>query len=390
MKSFPVLLCALMLLFLLCPLAVSAEDVYTPEMIARSLTAVGNTERIHQAIDKAQNGKDVTIVYLGGSITEGSAAQPQATKCYAYLSAQLFAEKFMLSKSQLHYRNAGISGTPSLLGVTRCQQDVLAHQPDIVFVEFAVNDGSDAQSRLFYESLVRKLVESEVEPAVILLFTLTNEGYSAQTHMQQIGEHYSLGMVSVRDAIQPAIDQGQMQWNDYSADFAHPSTRGHAFIADLIGNYFDAAAQTPATPYAVPDKNKYGAPLAGLVNLRPDDSVIRSCGSFSYGPARCYTYQNGWRHTASSGTADPMVLELTASHMTIAYKQEPRQTMAAIEVRVDGKLRAVLNGYSPTAWGNVQTEMVFLGAKKPHTIELRITDETRDKNFYILDIGFVP
>ena len=115
-----------------------------------------------------------------------------------------------------------------------------------------------------------------------------------------------------------------------------------------------------------------------------------SCGSFSYGPARCYTYQNGWRHTASSGAADPMVLELTASHMTIAYKQEPRQTMAAIEVRVDGKLRAVLNGYSPTAWGNVQTEMVFLGAKKLHTIELRITDDTLNKNFYILDIGYVP
>lgn len=390
MRSILRILCCLLTVMLLPAFPALAEDVFTQAMVERSLTAVGNTERLHRAIDKARNGEDVTIVYLGGSITEGASAQPQATKCYAYLSAQLFAEKFMVSKSQLKYRNSGISGTPSLLGVTRCQQDVLAYSPDIVFVEYAVNDGSDAQSRMYYESLVRKLVESESQPAVILIFTLTNEGYSAQGNMQQIGKHYDLGMISVRDAIQPQIDLGKMKWSDYSADFAHPSTRGHAFIAELIGHYFDVAAQTPAEPYAIPEKNKYGAPLANLVNLQPGDAAIVSAGAFSYGSARCYTYQNGWRHLASAGGTEPMVLELTASHMTIAYKQEPNQRMGRIEVRVDGKLRTVLNGYSPSAWGNIQTEMIFLGAKKAHTVELRIYEEDQDKNFYILDVGYVP
>lgn len=389
-KSFLRLLCALLLLALLpiCPSL--AEDVYTQDMVERSLTAVGNTERFHRAIDKARSGEDVSIVYLGGSITEGASAQPQATKCYAYLSAQLFAEKFMVSKSQLKYRNAGISGTPSLLGVTRCKQDVLAYKPDIVFVEFAVNDGSDAQSRLFYESLVRKLVESETQPAVILIFTLTNEGYSAQTHMQQIGQHFDLGMISVRDAIQPQIDLGKMKWSDYSADFAHPSTRGHAFIAELIGHYFDVAAQTPAEPYIIPEGKKYGAPLANLVNVKPGDAAILSVGAFPHGAVSCYSYRSGWRHLASEGGADPMVLELTSSHMTIAYKQEPNARMGRIEVRVDGKLRTVLNGYSPSAWGNIQTEMIFLGAKKAHTVELTIYEEDQGKNFYILDIGYAP
>lgn len=85
-----------------------------------------------------------------------------------------------------------------------------------------------------------------------------------------------------------------------------------------------------------------------------------------------------------------MVLELTSSHMTIAYKQEPNARMGRIEVRVDGKLRTVLNGYSPSAWGNIQTEMIFLGAKKAHTVELTICEEDQGKNFYILDIGYAP
>ena len=135
--------------------AAAEESVFTQEMVERSLTAVGNTQRLHRAIDKAQKGEAVSIVYLGGSITEGAAAQPRTTKCYAYLSAQLFAEKFMADPGKLQYHNAGISGTPSLLGITRCQQDVLAHQPDIVFVEFAVNDSTDPFGRMAYESLVR-------------------------------------------------------------------------------------------------------------------------------------------------------------------------------------------------------------------------------------------
>lgn len=367
-----------------------AQDVYTPEMIERSLTAVGNTERFHRAVEKARNGEDVSIVYLGGSITEGASAKPQSTKCYAYLSAQLFAEKFMSSKSQLKYHNAGISGTPSLLGVTRCEQDVLSRNPDIVFVEFAVNDGSDTTSRLAYESLVLKLLKSESQPAVILLFTVTNTGYSGQSHMQAIGSHYDLGMISVRDAIQPQIKLGKMQWSDYSADFAHPTTRAHTFIADLIGHYFDTAANTPATSYTLPEKARYGTPLAELVNLRNGDEVILSAGAFPHGAAQCYSYKSGWRHLAANASTEAMVLELNSSHMTIAFKQEPNNRMGRIQVRVDGKLRTVLNGYSPTAWGNVVTEMIFLGAKKPHTVELCMYEEDLHKNFYILDVGYVP
>jgi lysophospholipase L1-like esterase len=226
------LIVLLLLCTLLLPSLAQAEDsLFTPAMLRNSLLSVGNTERIQGVIARAQAGEEITIAYLGGSITEGASAKPQQTRCYAYLSAQMFAEKFMPDTKQLLYYNAGISGTPSLLGITRLEQDVLSRQPDIVFVEFAVNDSNDVGSRGVYESLVRRLLNSETQPAVILIFTLLDSGYSCQPHMQQIGKHYDLGMISVKDAIRPQIDLGKMKWSDYSADYAHPNTEGHAFVA---------------------------------------------------------------------------------------------------------------------------------------------------------------
>ena len=77
---------------LLCALPAGAQELFTQEMIERSYVASGDTTRLRRAIDKAKNGEEVSIVYLGGSITEGSNTSPRTTGCYAYLSAQKFAE----------------------------------------------------------------------------------------------------------------------------------------------------------------------------------------------------------------------------------------------------------------------------------------------------------
>ncbi|MBQ8201853.1 MAG: SGNH/GDSL hydrolase family protein [Clostridia bacterium] len=390
MKKVSRLLALMLTGSLLCVGGAAAESVFTQEMVERSLTAVGNTERLHRAIDKAQRGEKVTIAYLGGSITEGALAQPQTTKCYAYLSAQIFAEKYMPDAKQLTYVNAGISGTPSLLGITRLEQDVLRKKPDVVFVEFAVNDSNDMVSRGVYESLVRKLLMSETQPAVILIFTLLDSGYSCQSHMQQVGKHYDLGMISVRDAIQPQIDLGKMTWRDYSTDYAHPTNEGHAFIAGLIGHYFDNAVATPPVPYAMPDNAKYGKALETLQNVRKGDAAIVSEGSFPFGPASCYSYKQGWRHLAAKGGTEPMVLELTCSHLTLAFKQEKTQNCGKAEIWVDGVLKKTLSGYAANAWGNVVTELIDLGDSAPHTIEIRMAEGDEKKTFNLLDIGYVP
>ncbi len=53
------------------------------KMIARSLIQTGNTYRIYRTIQRARLGEDVTLAYIGGSITQGAGATPIHTECYA-------------------------------------------------------------------------------------------------------------------------------------------------------------------------------------------------------------------------------------------------------------------------------------------------------------------
>ena len=146
------------------------------DMISRALVRTGNTNRIKKVIERARNGEKLKFGYIGGSITEGSSAGSQ--KCYATLSSAGFGEKF---GCEVECINAGISGTPSILGNVRVQRDILDHKPDVIFLEFAVNDSSneaDMLSRGSYESLLRTCLEVENEPAVIILISCQENGYS--------------------------------------------------------------------------------------------------------------------------------------------------------------------------------------------------------------------
>lgn len=393
MKNLKKILCLVLAgsLLMSLPLPAAADSsLFTDEMVQRSLLNVGNTHRLHKAIEKAQKGEDVTLVYLGGSITEGALAQPQKTKCYAAVSVNLFTEKFAKDPAKVHYVNAGISGTPSKLGITRLEQDVLSKDPDVVFIEFAVNDSNDKQSQMVYESLIRRLLQSENAPAVVLIFTLLDSGYSCQPHMSKIGAYYDLGMISVKDALQPEFATGRMTFKDYSPDYAHPTTEGHAFIARMIGYYFDQAEATEPVPYTMPEEPVIGNFCENLVNVRQGSELIRTEGSLQAGVTPCYSYIKGWKHTMYTGT-DPMVLELTGGPLFIVFKQENNQKCGKLEVWVDGALKKTLNGNSTSAWGNPVTEIIGIGdATKTHTIELRMAEGDHMKDFSLLDLAYVP
>lgn len=70
------------------------------------------------------------IAFLGGSITQAPGYRVQFEKWF----------KRSYPEVPLSTINAGIGGTGSDLGVARVDEKVLSENPDLVFVEFAVND----------------------------------------------------------------------------------------------------------------------------------------------------------------------------------------------------------------------------------------------------------
>ena len=161
--------------------AVDLSGKAAENMIAHSLLSLGNPYRLKRVIEKAKRGETVTLAYLGGSITQGAGAVPVHTECYARKSCEAFAEKFGTGDN-VRYIKAGVGGTPSELGMIRFERDVLRNgeQPDLVVVEFAVNDEGDETKGICFESLVRKILGLPWNPAVVLLFSVFANDWNLQ------------------------------------------------------------------------------------------------------------------------------------------------------------------------------------------------------------------
>ncbi len=114
---------------------------------------------------KAERGDTVKVAYLGGSIT----AQPG----YRVQSLDYFKKTFPNAKFE--EINAAIGGTGSDLGVSRIEHDVLRFKPDLLFVEFAVNDAGAKPEEIVksMEGIVRKTWRANPETDIIFVYTLT-------------------------------------------------------------------------------------------------------------------------------------------------------------------------------------------------------------------------
>ena len=376
--------------------AVTVNDAQTTvvkERMEKSLVSIGNNYRFMKAVNKAKNGEQVTIAYLGGSITEGAMAQPQSLSCYAFLSDRIFADKFAKDKTTVKYVNAGISGTPSMLGLERCNKDIIASNPDIVFVEFAVNDdGRIDDLHDTYESVVRKLLNSPSQPAVILIFTVGHTGgfWSAQDVQAQVGKQYDLGMISVRDAIQADITSGKMNNADYFYnDGIHPNNAGHKLIASFIENYFDkAAAKVADTSYTVTDNVVFSKVYENLKNVELDTSVISNIGSFKEETTPVWTYKNYWTHDSTAGN-NPLTFSVKCSKLIIAFQQKKDTSYGNADVYVDGTKVSTVAGFSASAWNNCAAMIAYKSdSAANHKVEIKMADGDEKKTINILGIGY--
>jgi lysophospholipase L1-like esterase len=142
---------------------------------------------------KLKAGKEVRIAYLGGSITEQNGWRPKTLDWY----------RKQFPTAHIVEINAVIGGTGSELGVYRVRQDVLDHQPDLLFVEFAVNDSGAPVDRILkaMEGIVRQTWRAQPTTDICFVYTLTEgmlgdlEGGKfprAASAMEQVADHYGI------------------------------------------------------------------------------------------------------------------------------------------------------------------------------------------------------
>ncbi len=382
------------------------------DMIGKSLVHPGNNKRLKTAIEKAVKGEDVTIAYIGGSITQGAGAKPIHTGCYAYQSYVKFKELFGQDGGEnIHFVKAGLGGTPSELGVVRYDRDILrdgAVTPDIVVVEFAVNDEGDETKGNCYESLILKILSAENQPAVILLFSVFMNDWNLQERLSPVGLHYNLPMVSVKDAVTGQFGLSKAEGNliskrQFFYDIYHPTNEGHRVMADCLALLFSETYKSLVDREdIILDKPPVlGKDFANtrLLDRKNDASVVIEAGGFTetdtelqmvemdLNPFGTPEFPYNWMHTAPSGQ-DSFKLTITSKNLILVYKDSGSPGFGNADIYVDGRLKLTADPHENN-WTHCNPVILYQHEhSQEHVIEIRMAREDQDKCFTILGFGY--
>ena len=254
MNTVGLVACWMLTVSLMMVSVVGAEEA-VPEYQSVSAELVKARDGLGNVLAKLDAGKDVRIAYLGGSIT--------AAAGWRIKTREWFAKEFpKASVSEIH---AAIGGTGSDLGVFRLQRDALQHKPDLLFVEFAVNDGGASPQRIWQamEGIVRQTWQTDPRTDICFVYTY-RVGYEndlaqgqcprAASAMEMLADHYAIPSVNVALRIVELNRDGKLIFKSdeptpegvirFSRDGVHPLDAGHQIYTDVIGDAVIAMRKT--------------------------------------------------------------------------------------------------------------------------------------------------
>lgn len=187
--------------------------------------------------------KKGTVAFIGGSITEMSG--------YRVMVEQNLRRRF--PDTAFKFVNAGISSTCSTTGAHRLERDVLSAEPDLLFVEFAVNDDQDAshaerECRRGMEGILRHarivnpamdiVVTHFVNPPMLELLKQNKTPVSSGAH-ETVASHYGVSTIDLAREVAERIEAGELTWATYGG--THPKPAGNRVAAEMIEQLLDAA-----------------------------------------------------------------------------------------------------------------------------------------------------
>lgn len=339
---------------------------------------------------KAEAGEPVTVCCIGGSITQGTISsgtrdsEVPEKKAYAKIFFSWWEERF--PEVSFTFVNAGIGGTDSYLGVHRLDQDVLYCEPDLVLVEYSVNDGTGNFNKTTYDNLIYNMLNDDCKPAVMLLFMAQTNGASAQGDHALVGFHYKVPMVSYGNVISDMMETGRYSDKELSGDQVHPSALGHAVTGEILWNYLNGVYEVRGD-LEPPETGAASALTRAIYGkariLDSDDLMPEEMGDFAEASV-CQQFPNGWSCDGEGG------IRFTASfsRLGILYYATIDGRSGRFEVLVDGEHVQTINADFSGGWGNaiMAAEVYAADETASHTVEIRREAGSEGSVFHLLGL----
>ena len=196
------------------------------------------------------DNRTINIVCHGHSVPSGYFATPfvNTFDSYPHLLHRKIKERFPFAV--LNVIVTGIGGEDSLAGSKRFKSDVLCHKPDIVTIDYSLNDRGLGLKRAKYSwsQMIEQALENNIK--VILLTPSWEKSYFEQSeiweeltmHAEQIrdlAEKYSIGLSDSFKSFEDYCDNGG-DLADLLSHKNHPNRKGHDLIVNELTRWFVA------------------------------------------------------------------------------------------------------------------------------------------------------
>jgi len=193
------------------------------------------------------DNRTINLVFHGHSVPAGYFRTPNVKTFESYPYLVLKQLKELYPYAVINIINTSIGGENSISGELRFESDVLIHKPDVIFIDYALNDrtiGLD-KSKEAWEKMIREASSKGIQ--VILLTPspdqsedILNPNSTLEKYAKQIRDlsgTFGVGLVdSYGNFKQIVVSGGAL--SDYMAQSNHPNEKGHLLIANEIMKYF--------------------------------------------------------------------------------------------------------------------------------------------------------
>ena len=184
----------------------------------------------------------------------------------------------------------------------------------------------------------------------------------------------------------------------YFYDQYHPSSYGHTLMKNCLMNLLKVMDEADENvPQELPEKAVKGRDFMDLVSVdsahKVDGLNVGSFGSTDEKVVTMYftkavSFPDNFSHKAGDENT-PLSLKINCKNILINYKTSNEAGFGNAEFYVDGVLVATAEGHTSGAWNNCNVIMV-LDEKEAagHLLEVKMADDSKDKAFTILSIGY--
>jgi lysophospholipase L1-like esterase len=337
---------------------------------------------------RARNGEHLSVVFFGGSLTWGAqATDPQLTS-YRALTSRKLEETY----PDAHFRfwDAAIGGTGSQLGSFRLERDVLSRKPDLVFLDFTINDNPytelDTDRLAAYEGIVRRLVSSGI-PVVQAIFAAKKDVLPnppprpLDAAHRAIAAAYGLpsadAVALMRERVHTGATTAEILW-PMAPDVTHPGDEGYALYAEAVWTAFTGAVSEKKT-VRLPDRMIYSDTYLTTKRVR-----ISTLGELPQGWIASKPHRNASAYdfvmsrwlddVTKAGGAEVAPLRLVVRGRNVLLFGEGTPLSGRYEVRINGGEQRIYDAGASAKGGNLRYVEIIaegLDPAKTYTIEIQ-------------------